>query len=413
MPSRRWRDVTDWGRDPGMPSTLFQVRIPSWARSSFGGRARLSRRFESKAAGELWLAQQEARIKAIRAGGELASLGATQGGITFRLASAAWIDQLDVRPATLLGYEHHLRRRLIPALGAHQLAAISEGTLAAYRAARRREGAGPRSVQVEIAVALRVLRWARRARYTVDDSALAVRPPEARVKKPRRYDPAALSAVLEAARKGPPPDPRPRCRKTPEALAAVARRDELVVELLSRTGLRAGELRAMQVEWIRWAERRLVVPHHADYSPKGGATRSIPLEAPVLALLRSWLGDRTTGTVLEPERPGRRRGQGWHRGHGVDVERLFRRLSKQAGISVAAHDLRHYAISRWVDLMPTAGHTLADVQEWAGHADIRTTQLYLHQAGDRWRSHAEGLDRAALATDLASGRSQGRRLKSL
>lgn len=396
-----------------MPSTLYQVRIPSWARSSFGGRARLSRRFESKAAAEVWVRQIEIRLKAIRAGGEFASLGATATALTLRLAATAWLDQLDVQRSTLAGYEHHLRRRIIPALGAHQLAAITEATITSYRAARRKEKAGARSVQAEVQVLLRVLRWARRAGHTVHESALSARPPEARVNRPRRYDPAQVEAIVEAARRGPAPDPRPRARKTPAALAAVGRRDLLVVEILRRTALRAGELRAMRVEWIRWAERRLVVPYDAEYSPKGQRSRSIPLEAPLIALLRDWIGDRTAGRVLEPERPGRRRGEGGHRGTGIDVEKLMRRLSSQAGITVAAHDLRHYAISRWVDLMPTAGITLADIQEWAGHADIRTTQLYLHQAGQRWRSHADALDRAALATEPASAPSQSGRLKAL
>lgn len=395
-----------------MASTLYQVRIPSWARSSFGGRARLSRRFDSPAAGELWVSQTETRLKAIRAGGELASLGAAVSSITFRLAAAAWIDQLEVRESTRLGYAHHVRRRLVPALGTYQLAAISEAVLVQYRAKRRKDGAGARSIQAELAVAVRILRWAKRARYTIDESALTARAPEVLVQAQRRYDPAQVELILEAARKGPAPDPRKRARKTPKALAAVARRDVLVVEILRRTGLRAGELRAMQAEWIVWAERRLVVPHDAAWSPKGGASRSIPLEAPLLALLQDWLGDRTTGQVLEPERPGRLRGEGWHRGHGLDIERMMRRLSTQAGIRVAAHDLRHYAISRWVDLMPVAGHTLVDVQQWAGHADIRTTQLYLHQAGDRWRAHADGLDRAALASGSASAPSKGGRRKA-
>lgn len=139
-----------------MPSTLFQVRIPSWARASFQGRARLSRRFESQAAGELWVSQVELRIKAIRAGGELASLGATQTGITFRLAATAWLDQAEVEDTTRAGYAHHLRRRLVPALGTHQLATITDATLTQYRQRRRKEGAGARSVQAEIQIAIRL-----------------------------------------------------------------------------------------------------------------------------------------------------------------------------------------------------------------------------------------------------------------
>ncbi|MBI4859634.1 MAG: helix-turn-helix domain-containing protein [Candidatus Riflebacteria bacterium] len=99
------------------------------------------------------------------------------------------------------------------------------------------------------------------------------------------------------------------------------------------------------------------------------------------------------------------------RGTGIDVQKLMDRLSERAGVELNAHDLRHHAISRWVDLMPIAGHSLADVQEWAGHASIRTTERYLHQAGGRWRAHAEGLNRANLGGKLGSDQSQGPTMK--
>ncbi|MBI4862986.1 MAG: site-specific integrase [Candidatus Riflebacteria bacterium] len=87
------------------------------------------------------------------------------------------------------------------------------------------------------------------------------------------------------------------------------------------------------------------------------------------------------------------------------------RLSERAGVELNAHDLRHYAISRWVDLMPMAGHSLADVQEWAGHASIRTTDRYLLQAGGLWRAHSEGMGRANLGGKPGSDQSQGPTLK--
>jgi integrase len=271
---------------------------------------------------------------------------------------------------------------------------------------------GARTVEAELAVALRVLRWAKDAGYAIDETAFGVEPPKVKVSRIRRYDPVMFGRLLDAARKGPEPSTKKHGRKSPAALARVAALDVLAIETLRLLGLRAGELRAFAVDWIRWAERRVVVPHDASYSPKGGRTRSIPLESTLAALLRRHLGERTEGRVFEPARAGRpaKRGEkrkAHYRGRGIDVQKLVGRVAAAAGVDLTAHDLRHYCISRWVDLMPQARHSLAEVQEWAGHASIRTTELYSHTAGGRWRSHAEGLDEAARDSERDSGSSQG------
>lgn len=387
---------------------LFRRAIPPFARAAFGGKARLAKRFTSKIAGELWISKINDRIKALKVGGDIASVG-VRSTTTFTLASAGWIGQLEIKRSTMTEYARVLKKRINPVLGAVKVSQIGKTLLDQYKSKRRQESnrfgkkTSDRSLKSELDVIFSVIRWAKAANYLVDESAFLVDKPDPIPDKIRKYDPAEVEKFRDAARVGPLPNPKKKARKHPDALAMVAQRDILIIELLSLAGLRVGELRAMRVGWIRWDDRRIVVPHDSEYSPKGGRTRSIPLEDQLAILLRTWIGDRTSGRVIEPQRRGRPRGKGSFRGIGVDVDKIMVRLSESAGFKMTAHDLRHHAISRWCELMTAGGWSLIDIQRWAGHQSIRTTELYMHQVGERWVRHAEAIDRAAGGTVTGSG----------
>jgi integrase len=59
---------------------------------------------------------------------------------------------------------------------------------------------------------------------------------------------------------------------------------------------------------------------------------------------------------------------------GSALYRRYRRTCKRAGLrELRLHDLRHTAISMWVQIWP-----LSEVQAYAGHANISTTMIYAH-----------------------------------
>jgi integrase len=76
---------------------------------------------------------------------------------------------------------------------------------------------------------------------------------------------------------------------------------------------------------------------------------------------------------------------------------LFREACKKAGIEDYIrpfHDMRHTAIT---NLVPDAPN-VAILSELAGHADMHTTQRYIHQAGTLYPALAASLsDRYGLA----------------
>ncbi len=128
---------------------------------------------------------------------------------------------------------------------------------------------------------------------------------------------------------------------------------------------------------------------------KGGKRRAVPLAPPTVAALDAYLGERNGGPLFMTEaRAGRLGGRALDRRHAA---RIVQRLARQAGLAKAdrlsPHSLRHSAITAALD----AGVSLRDVQDYAGHADPRTTRRY-----DRARHSLDRHATYALAAYLAA-----------
>ncbi|PTL59936.1 tyrosine-type recombinase/integrase [Paraconexibacter algicola] len=151
--------------------------------------------------------------------------------------------------------------------------------------------------------------------------------------------------------------------------AAASQRDAAIYLTAAFTGLRMGELLAL--EWRDVDFDRCVVRVRGSWSgteltvPKSGKVRSVPLATQVAGALASLACDERTGLVF----PGRN-------GH-LDRRALRRRFhlaQEAAGLRrLRFHDLRHSFATTMV------GHTsIVRVQEWMGHSDLHSTLRYLH-----------------------------------
>lgn len=140
-----------------------------------------------------------------------------------------------------------------------------------------------------------------------------------------------------------------------------------------KTGLRRGELKALQWSDINWKTRVLTVRHSwCEYkkelsSPKSNLGRHIPLTDELYKRLLQLKKD--TGFVFLDARSKK-----------FCIRELARKIDeacKKAKIKrVTCHDLRHTFASH----LAMAGAPLIAIQELLGHSDIKTTMRYAHIA---------------------------------
>jgi integrase len=159
---------------------------------------------------------------------------------------------------------------------------------------------------------------------------------------------------------------------------------ELVLTAL-RTGMRQGELKALQWSSIDWQNRSIAVQHsRCDYSdqltsPKSNRIRHIPMDIDVYEILHA--RKASTGYVFLSER-----------NKPFDGQLLKRRLARvcyRAGLrKVGWHTLRHTFASHLV----MRGVPMTAVQTLLGHSSITTTMRYAHVAPSTLRSAIDMLN---------------------
>jgi integrase/recombinase XerD len=150
-----------------------------------------------------------------------------------------------------------------------------------------------------------------------------------------------------------------------------------LVEVLYAAGLRVSELASLPLAALARDGRVLTV------RGKGDKERLVPLSAPARAALEAW---RTVRPRALPEGQSSRfmfpsRGASGHITPSR-IAQLLKALAPRAGLNprrLSPHVLRHAFASHLVD----HGADLRSVQQMLGHADIATTQIYTHVAGDR------------------------------
>lgn len=149
------------------------------------------------------------------------------------------------------------------------------------------------------------------------------------------------------------------------------------------TGLRQGELLALKWLDVDWLAHRIRV---ADNFPRG---RSAEADSPKSHCLRSVpMADRLAGELERHFQRSRYRSDDDlvfchpHTGNPYDPSKLRSRFYdclERAGVRrVTFHELRHTFGTQ----MAAAGAPLRAIQEWMGHADAKTTQIYAHYAPD-------------------------------
>jgi integrase/recombinase XerC len=250
-------------------------------------------------------------------------------------------------------------------LGRHDPADLDLQVLRSWLANLQIRGKARTTLARRAAAARVFTRWLVRTGRAGEDAGAMLASPKRHRKLPSSLRGTEIRELLDA---------------TEEAAAddgAIGRRDVAVLELLYATGIRVGELVALDLDDVD-RERNLV-----RVFGKGRKERAVPFGAPAARALESWL--RRSRAELATERSGSALFLG-ARGGRVDprtIRRMVhRRLASVDGApDLGPHGLRHTAATHLLE----GGADLRSVQELLGHASLATTQLYTHVSGERLR----------------------------
>ena len=158
-----------------------------------------------------------------------------------------------------------------------------------------------------------------------------------------------------------------------------ARRAVCLLEVLYATGLRVSELVSLPLDVARADPRALIV------KGKGGRERLVPLNPSAREALAAYLDMRDE--FIPGKKP---KNSPWlfpsPSAQGHLTRQRFGQILKEIALKanldptkLSPHTLRHAFATHLV----ARGADLRSVQQMLGHADIATTQIYTHVAGDR------------------------------
>lgn len=296
---------------------------------------------------------------------------------------AAGADLTDT--AALAEFERHLRsergrsdhttrayvsdvRQLLSFAGHRGVGDLGELRLADLRSwlgEQADRGAARSTIARHAAAARTFLRWAARTGRIDVDPSLRLAAPRRSRSLPGVLKQREASAMLDvAATRADDSDP-------------IHVRDRAVLELLYATGIRVGELVALDVDDVDLDQQV------ARVMGKGAKERLVPFGVPAGRALAEWLAARR---LLVSPRSGAALFLG-RRGARIDP-RQVRSLVHEVlshlpdAPDLGPHGLRHSAATHLLE----GGADLRMVQEVLGHASLATTQIYTHVSVDRLRA---------------------------
>ncbi len=254
--------------------------------------------------------------------------------------------------ATLKNYAHALEL-LFGLLHEKPLSEIEPAQIRRFVALMHSRGLAPRSLALMLSAWRGFFHWLVRHRGFAANPALGVRAPKASRPLPKALSVEAAQRLL---------DDKPA---TPALV-----RDAAMFELLYSSGLRLGELIALNID-----DGRLDLSGgEVTVTGKGSKTRTVPVGAKAREALKAWLNVRAQ--LAEPgERALFVGGRGARIAPTVVGARL-RAWARLRGLNqrVHPHMLRHSFATHVLQ----SSQDLRAVQELLGHASISTTQVYTH-----------------------------------
>lgn len=280
-----------------------------------------------------------------------------------RFLDAAWAGD-GLADATLEAYRNDLigfaRSGLfISSESAPGSVSIQRDRLARLLAGRLRDGTKVATLRRQVSALRRYCAWLRMQGLLEGDPLALLDPP----RKPHRLPEVLSARQVEAL------------LAAPDVGQPIGVRDRTILEVLYASGMRVSEL--VSVELPDFNPRQGLI----RVTGKGGKDRLVPLGEHALDWIARWIGGPRSDWVAATGSPSLFVGA---RGRPLTRQAVWYRIrhhARSAGISatVSPHKLRHSFATHLLD----HGADLRVVQLLLGHADLGTTQIYTHVAGQR------------------------------
>jgi site-specific recombinase XerD len=270
---------------------------------------------------------------------------------------------VDLAPASRLAYRRDIEAFVTFCLarGIEDPGAATRRDLRAHLSGLAASGLAARSVSRHLSSLRRYYRFAVRTKAAGSDPTTGLYGPRASRRLPRVLSVGEADRIL--ASRAPDPDGSDSGGRI---RAAVDRRDQAVLELLYGSGLRAGELCGLDLEYVDLSAGLIRV------LGKGGKWRQVPINSPTAEALEEWL---TAGRpqLAKPDRAGRAVFVG-RQGGRLNPRELARIAARRSSGPVNPHAFRHSFATHLLD----NGADLRVVQELLGHASVTTSEIYTH-----------------------------------
>jgi integrase/recombinase XerC len=261
--------------------------------------------------------------------------------------------QRRLSPATLANYARAIDL-LFDLQKENALKALEAAQVRRYLALLHAKGLSPRTLALTLSAWRGLFRWLARHRDFGANPVLGIRAPKAAKPLPKALSVEAAQRLLE-----------------PRSETSVADvRDRAMFELLYSSGLRVGELTALDL-----GDGRLDLSEgEVSVTGTGAKTRTVPVGAKAREALAAWLQVRAQ--LAAPNEKALFVGA---RGRRIAPAAVWSRLkawARRAGLGqpVHPHMLRHSFATHVLQ----SSQDLRAVQEMLGHASISTTQVYTH-----------------------------------
>lgn len=260
-------------------------------------------------------------------------------------------DVKDASENTLQAYMNDLKKlhSFCIRQGIQSVTKISETNLKSYLLALENEGLSPSSINRNIAAVKAFILYLIKHQIICTDPSERIKPPPVRKKAPQVLDTQMINRLLEQ----------------PDTKSHKGIRDKAILELLYATGIKVSELISIRLSDLNMSARYIICREYRE--------RIIPFGTSAKKALQDYLNIRTKyydkckNDILFLNSSGNaisRQG----------LWKIIKYYAEAAGITdVNPNSIRHSFAAHMLD----NGADLGSVQEFLGHSDISTTQIYM------------------------------------